>query len=176
MNKFGWIGSTKRSLAVVLLVLIALASFGGAAWATPEQDPHRETVPTKTPTSPPTKTPRPTNTRRPTRTPTSTHTPSPTVTETSTETPTPTETSTSTLTPSPTVTETPTETPTPTATPSPTATETPTPTPTPVGPPWWPIPGVPPQTALICCGLGLLVLLIVAALILIYARLQRQPR
>ena len=181
MRKLNWVNSSKRPLAVVLLVLVALASFGGAAWATPEQDPHRQTVPTKTPTRPPTKTPRPTNTRRPTNTPRPTRTPTstPTVTETSTETPTPTETPTSTHTPSPTVTETPTETPTLTATPSPTATETPTSTPTPGGtpaePPWWPIP-FPPQTVAICCGVGLLVLLIIAALILVYSRLQRRPR
>lgn len=147
MNTGGSFSRKRMALVLLLGGLIVLLSLGGTVWATPLQDPGRQTVPSATPTDSPTETPTPTETATPTETPTETATPTETPTETAT----------------------PTETPTETATP----TETPTPTPTPGVPPWWPFPTIPPGTVAICCGIGLLVLLIIVALVLVYARMQK---
>jgi hypothetical protein len=87
------------TLALLLGGLLIAGSLARAAWATPAQDPARQTVPTRTPSATPTLTP----------TPTSTFTPAPTATPTrppATVAPTATPTPTSTFTPAPTATPT----------------------------------------------------------------------
>jgi hypothetical protein len=82
-----------RLLVTGLLIgLVALAGFGGSAWATSSSTPSgHSTVPTKTPTKTPiktpTKTPKPSKTATPAKTPTKT--PTPKVTKTPTPTPKP---------------------------------------------------------------------------------------
>ncbi|MFP4343711.1 MAG: hypothetical protein ACLFU8_03355 [Anaerolineales bacterium] len=105
-------------LVLVLVLLFALAS-RPVTWAAPGQNPHRQTVPTRTPspmpTTPPTEEPPPPPQPTPTPTPTATPTTGAVVAPTATEEPTATPTETATLTPSATATST--STPSPTATP-----------------------------------------------------------
>jgi len=69
MDRFSWLTSNRIALVILLGALLLPVAVAPAAWATPAQDPHRQTIPTRTP-HPATPLPSRTPTTVPTITPT----------------------------------------------------------------------------------------------------------